>query len=86
MNTSPKEEADTRSSIPPEGSAEETRKDVPTLKERVEMLEEQIKQTIGEYERLADIVEKLKIINTLLYKEVCREYTSLNQNNMHHEQ
>ncbi|KAI5173171.1 hypothetical protein NEFER03_2131 [Nematocida sp. LUAm3] len=54
---------------------EEPKKDIPTLKNRIETLEEQIKQTIDEYEKLSDIVDKLKIINTLLYNEVCREFS-----------
>lgn len=54
---------------------EEAKKDIPSLKNRIETLEEQIKQTIDEYEKLSDIVDKLKIINTLLYNEVCREYS-----------
>ncbi|KAH9385110.1 uncharacterized protein NEMAJ01_0006 [Nematocida major] len=53
------------------------KKDVLTVQERVKLLEDQIKQKNEEYLKLTDIVEKLKIINTLLYKEVCKEYNTL---------
>ncbi|KAI5186968.1 hypothetical protein NEHOM01_1826 [Nematocida homosporus] len=53
----------------------EPKKEVRPFKERAEALEEQIKQLIEEHERLSDIVDKLKIINTLLHKEVCKEYS-----------
>ncbi|OAG32842.1 hypothetical protein NEIG_02419 [Nematocida sp. ERTm5] len=55
-----------------------SKKDVLTVQERVKILEDQIKQKNDEYLKLTDVVEKLKIINTLLYKEVCKEYNTLN--------
>ncbi|OAG28848.1 hypothetical protein NEDG_00987 [Nematocida displodere] len=78
MNTAQTEEdSPPRHNSTPKEHTFETKKDALPLKEKVETLEKQIKQTINEYERLSDIVEKLKIINTLLYKEVCKEYTAI---------
>jgi flagellar motility protein MotE (MotC chaperone) len=58
----------------------ENKKDLLSVQERVKLLEEQIKQKNEEYLKLTDVVEKLKIINTLLYKEVCKEYNTLSIN------
>ncbi|EHY64853.1 hypothetical protein NEAUS04_0995 [Nematocida ausubeli] len=54
-----------------------SKKDILSVQERVKLLEDQIKQKNDEYLKLTDVIEKLKIINTLLYKEVCKEYNTL---------
>ncbi|KAI5191065.1 hypothetical protein NEMIN01_1334 [Nematocida minor] len=53
------------------------KKDILSLQERVKLLEDQIKQKSEELSKVSELVEKLKIINTLLHKEVCREYKTL---------
>lgn len=57
---------------------QESKKEVLSVQERVKLLEGQIKQKHEEYLKLTEVIEKLKIINTLLYKEVCKEYNTLN--------
>lgn len=51
--------------------------EVGDLKERVASIEEQIKKSAEEYDRLKEVIEKLKIVNSLLHEEVCREYKEL---------
>ncbi|KAI5180154.1 hypothetical protein NEOKW01_0483 [Nematocida sp. AWRm80] len=62
----------------PEEIPEENKQDNIPLGDRLESIELQIKQSLQEYDKLVDVVEKLKIINILLYKEVCREYVLFN--------
>ncbi|KAI5190732.1 hypothetical protein NECID01_1099 [Nematocida sp. AWRm77] len=59
------------------GNQSEAKKDMLSLKERVDVLEEQIRKTAEEYEKIQETVEKLKIVNSLLYKEVCKKYSTL---------
>lgn len=56
---------------------EGTRKEKTSLKDKVEAMEAQIKQISDEHDRISDAVEKLKVVNALLYKEVHKTYFSM---------
>lgn len=78
MNIPPEETA-REAALPLKDESGEAQKDALSLKERVDLMEEQIRKTTEEYAKILEVVEKLKIVNSLLYQEVCKTYATFKQ-------
>lgn len=51
------------------------------MRASLKSIEEQVLQAMDEYERLKEVIAKLKVVNSLLHNEVCKEYKELKKTN-----
>jgi uncharacterized protein YjbJ (UPF0337 family) len=77
----PREQGNAKTSLEKERGQDEgegrREKAPPKMKERIEAVEEEIKRAVEEYEKIKETVERLKVVNSLLHEEVCKEYKEL---------